>query len=567
MAAAAATADEDQTPSPQSPLSPPSSSSPSSLPPPRKTYELTACSIYYAKPAAPSLSGFLLARPCCRPAPPPDYILRDVSLTARPGELLAVVGPSGAGKSTLLDILSARTLPSHGLLLLNSLPLHPASFRKLSAHVPSSTPPSRSSPSPRPSPSPPPSSRPATNPPPRLTRAAPRLHRARAAPRPRGAPPRRAHLGLDSSSAHLVLQTLRAAAAARAAAVVLSIHQPSSRLLSSVDSLLLLSKGSVVHFGSLASLDAHLLSLGLSVPAQLNPLEYAMELLHQLPHPKPTTPSVSLPRKQEETKPASPSSPWETPAYSSSRAGEIGALYGRSWKVVYRTKQLLLTNFLEALLVGLLLGTLYINAGYGEDGARKRLGLFAFTLTFLLSATTETLPIFVCERPILIREASSGLYRLSSHVAAATLVFLPTSSPSPSSTPPPSTSSPASAPPRRVRHLRPHRLGRRSHRQLLRPLRELLRPRLHSGDLAGHGVPRGFFLFSGYFLTKESMPAYWVFMHYMSPYKYALDAMLANEGLRAEERWTGLQVLVGFFVLYRVLYWAVLSRRASMSKK
>ncbi|XP_020081821.1 ABC transporter G family member 4-like, partial [Ananas comosus] len=346
--------------------------------------------------------------------------------------LLAVVGPSGAGKSTLLDILSARTLPSHGLLLLNSLPLHPASFRKLSAHVPqldSSLPLltvsetfafASSLLSPR-------------N---KSTTAADAVASLLCDLRLSHAAHTRVSIGLallrdpgvllldeptsglDSSSAHLVLQTLRAAAAARAAAVVLSIHQPSSRLLSSVDSLLLLSKGSVVHFGSLASLDAHLLSLGLSVPAQLNPLEYAMELLHQLPHPKPTTPSVSLPRKQEETKPASP---WETPAYSSSRAGEIGALYGRSWKVVYRTKQLLLTNFLEALLVGLLLGTLYINAGYGEDGARKRLGLFAFTLTFLLSATTETLPIFVCERPILIREASSGLYRLSSHVAVALL--------------------------------------------------------------------------------------------------------------------------------------------------
>ncbi|XP_020080583.1 ABC transporter G family member 4-like [Ananas comosus] len=611
-------ADDDQTPSPQSPLS----SSPSSLPPSRKTYELTACSIYYAKPAAPSVSGFLLTRPCCRPAPPPDYILRDVSLTARPGEVLAVVGPSGAGKSTLLDILSARTLPSHGLLLLNSLPLHPASFRKLSAHVPqldSSLPLltvsetfafASSLLSPR-------------N---KSTTAADavasllcdlRLSHAahtRVSGGLSGGERRRVSIGLallrdpgvllldeptsglDSSSAHLVLQTLRAAAAARAAAVVLSIHQPSSRLLSSVDSLLLLSKGSVVHFGSLASLDAHLLSLGLSVPAQLNPLEYAMELLHQLPHPKPTTPSVSLPRKQEETKPASPSSTWETPAYSSSRAGEIGALYGRSWKVVYRTKQLLLTNFLEALLVGLLLGTLYINAGYGEDGARKRLGLFAFTLTFLLSATTETLPIFVCERPILIREASSGLYRLSSHVVAATLVFLP--------------------------YLLAVALLYSATVYFLAGLCAapaafatfvlivwavvltansfvLFVSSFAPDYIAGTSLVTvslaGFFLFSGYFLTKESMPAYWVFMHYMSPYKYALDAMLANEyacagercfgwgddgecavkgrdvlehrGLRAEERWTGLQVLVGFFVLYRVLYWAVLSRRASMSKK
>ena len=100
-------------------------------------------------------------------------------------------------------------------------------------------------------------------------------------------------------------------------------------------------------------------------------------------------------------------------------------LYKTAWKVVYRSKQLPLTNFLEAVLVGTLLGTIYIHAGYGEAGAHKRLGLFAFTLTFLLTSTTETLPTFVTERPIVLAETAAGLYRLSSHVAAATLVFLP----------------------------------------------------------------------------------------------------------------------------------------------
>ena len=61
--------------------------------------------------------------------------------------------------------------------------------------------------------------------------------------------------------------------------VVLSIHQPSARLLSAVDSLLLLSRGTVLHHGSLASFDAALLSHGFAIPAQLNPLEYALEVI------------------------------------------------------------------------------------------------------------------------------------------------------------------------------------------------------------------------------------------------------------------------------------------------
>jgi iron complex transport system ATP-binding protein len=41
-------------------------------------------------------------------------LLQDVSLAARPGELLAVVGANGAGKSTLLKLLSGDLKPSAG---------------------------------------------------------------------------------------------------------------------------------------------------------------------------------------------------------------------------------------------------------------------------------------------------------------------------------------------------------------------------------------------------------------------------------------------------------------------
>lgn len=48
-----------------------------------------------------------------------SYVLKDVSLTASPGQLVAVVGPSGAGKSTLAKLLVRFSDPNSGVLRLD----------------------------------------------------------------------------------------------------------------------------------------------------------------------------------------------------------------------------------------------------------------------------------------------------------------------------------------------------------------------------------------------------------------------------------------------------------------
>ncbi|KAJ8442055.1 hypothetical protein Cgig2_007893 [Carnegiea gigantea] len=592
-------------------------------PPPPKTYKLTANSISYTKSTTTNPTPTLFFKSCT--TTPPAYILQDISFTAYPSQILAIVGPSGAGKSTLLDILAARTTPSAGSLHLNSHPISPSSYRKLSAYVPqhdaclplltvSETftftahlllPTATKS---------------------QISAVVSALLRELrlghlsntwCAKGLSGGEMRRVSIGLsllhdpgilildeptsglDSGSAFNVMQTLKSIAVSRHRTVVLSIHQPSFKILSTIDKILLLSKGRVLHHGNLSSLQTHLSSNGFIVPPQLNALEFAMEMLDRIP---------------ECGKPINPHSPPSSPVhssndhaieersrekirYKSSRLHEVLILSSRYWKIIYRTKQLLLTNTLEALVVGLVLGTIYINIGYGKQGIQKRLGLFAFTLTFLLSSTTETLPIFIKERPILLRETSSGVYRLSSYLIANTLVFLPylliisiIYSVS-------------------VYFL----VGLCATWQTIGYFVLVIwvivlmansfvlflssvAPTYIAGTSLVNVLLAGFFLFSGYFIGKERLPKYWVFMHYLSMYKYALDAMLINEysclvtkclvwheeskscmltghdvlrkrGLHEGQRWNNVYVLLGFFVLYRVLCLFALIRRISKSRK
>ncbi|XP_076931807.1 ABC transporter G family member 10-like [Bidens hawaiensis] len=555
---------------------------------------------------------------------PTKFILNDVSCEAHPGCLTAVAGPSGAGKTTLLDILAGNLSSGKvsGHVLINSHPIDTKRFRRLAGYVtqddalfPSLTVEETLMYS-------------------ALLRL--RCTRKEAADRVKillnelgldhvsssrigegsnhgisGGERRRVSIGvelvhdpsvilideptsgLDSNSAFGVVSLLKSMAISRGKTIVLTIHQPGFRILELIDQLVLLSNGFILHNGSLKLLEHRLKGSGHYIPPRVNVLEFAIDVATTLVIQTPKTSSEPIKIHQEheehEKHKKEQENALEFP-YPNTPLQEVTILSKRFFKNIFRTKQLFLTRIIQAILSGLILGTIFVNMSNnkGKLALQARLGFFAFSLTFLLSSSTEGLPIFLQERRILMRETSRGAYRVSSYVISNTLIFLP--------------------------FLLIIGVLYTIPVYWLVGLREniesffyfglvvwmvilmsnsftacfsALVPNFIMGTSVISGLMGCFFLFSGYFIAKDSIPKYWIFMHYMSLFKYPFECLMINEyggekgknmcvemeggkcrmygdeflnqqQIKETHKWSNLWVMLGFIFGYRVLCFLIL---------
>ncbi|KHN34087.1 ABC transporter G family member 5 [Glycine soja] len=581
------------------------------------------------------------------------HVLKNVSFQAKPWEILAIVGPSGAGKSSLLEILAGKHSPQSGTVFLNHKPVDKAQFRKLSGYVtqkdtlfplltveetPMFSAKLRLKLSQEQLCS-------------RVKSLIQELGLDNVAgtrigdDRVRGisgGERRRVSIGvevihdpkvlildeptsgLDSTSALQIIDMLKVMADTRGRTIILSIHQPGFRIVKLFNSLLLLANGSVLHHGTADLLSVNLRLMGLELPLHVNVVEFAIESIDTIQQQQKCVPvQVETPRQLPGTIQQKKGGDGEagegrngkltlqqlfqqskvideqtmyagmdfTSEFANSRLRETMILSHRFSMNIFRTKELFACRTVQMLVSGLVVGSIFCNLKDDLEGAFERVGLFAFILTFLLSSSIEALPIFLQEREILMKETSCGSYRVSSYAIANGLVYLPFLLIL------------------AILFSMPLYWLVGLNRNFLAFLHFLLLiwlilytansvvvcfsalvPNFIVGNSVIAGVIGSFFLFSGYFISKQEIPNYWIFMHYISLFKYPFEGFLINEfsnsgkcleymfgaciksgedvlkeeGYGGESnRWKNVGVTVCFILVYRFISYVILRYRCS----
>ncbi|XP_050208475.1 ABC transporter G family member 5 [Mercurialis annua] len=566
--------------------------------------------------------------------PKVKFVLKEVNCRAKPWEILAIVGPSGAGKSSLLEVLAGKHTPQNGAVFVNQRPVDKARFNKISGYVtqtdtlfPLLTVEETLMFS---------------------AKLRLRLPHAQLRSKVKllvqelgldhvattrvgddrvrgisGGERRRVSIGvdvihdpkvlildeptsgLDSTCALQIIDMLKVMAETRGRTIILSIHQPGFRIVKMFNSILLMANGSVLHHGSVDQLGSDLQKMGLQLPLHVNVVEFAIESIEAIQGQKTELRIPSFVNKVTEGGESrkftlqqlfqqskvvdediiSTAGIDAPPGYANSRFHETIILTQRFSKNIFRTKELFACRTIQMLISGIVLGSIFCNVKDDLTGAEERVGLFAFILTFLLSCTTEALPIFLQEREILMKETSCGSYRVSSYAIANGLVYLPFLL---------ILAILFSVPLYWLVGLNPS-FSAFMHFLLLIWLIlytansvvvcfSALVPNFIVGNSVISGVMGSFFLFSGYFISKHGMPNYWIFMHYISLFKYPFEGFLINEfsksgkclqtmfgtcmvrgedilreeGYGEESRWRNVGIMVGFIFVYRFISYVIL---------
>ncbi|CAN8279364.1 unnamed protein product [Cochlearia groenlandica] len=361
--------------------------------------------------------------------------------------------------------------------------------------------------------------------------------------------------GLDSTSAFIVVQVLKRIARS-GSIVIMSIHQPSCRIMEFLDHIIVLSSGQSVFSDSPAMLPLFFSQFGCPIPDKENNAEFTLDLIKELEEsPQGTLGLVEFNQNWQEKKlrrsqehnhnslslreaintsisrgKLVSSSYTSIPSYVNPWWVEIVILAKRYMINWTRTPELIGTRVFIVMLTGFLLATVYWRVDDSPRGVQERLSFFSFAMATMFYSCADGLPAFIQERYIFLRETAHNAYRRSSYVISHSLVTLP--------------------------HLFVLSIGFAATTFWLVGLNGGLAgfiyylmiifasfwsgcsfvtfvsgliPNVMMSYMVTFGYLSYCLLFSGFYINRDRIHPYWIWIHYISLLKYPYEAVLHNE--------------------------------------
>ncbi|KAG4382134.1 hypothetical protein GLYMA_14G012000v4 [Glycine max] len=243
--------------------------------------------------------------------------------------------------------------------------------------------------------------------------------------------------GLDSTSANRLLLTLQGLAKG-GRTIITTIHQPSSRIFHMFDKLLLISEGCPIYYGKAKDSMQYFSSLRFIPEIPMNPAEFLLDLATgqylQLKYK-----DTLEPKEKEENHGAA-----NTPEHL-----QLAIQVKRDWTVSWCDQFVILykrtfrarskdyfdkLRLVQALGIALLLGLLWWKSSTNTEAqVRDQVGLMFYICIFWTSSCIfGAVYVFPFEKVYLVKERKADMYRLSVYYASSTLcdmvahVFYPT---------------------------------------------------------------------------------------------------------------------------------------------
>ncbi|KAM7265493.1 hypothetical protein ACFE04_003176 [Oxalis oulophora] len=371
--------------------------------------------------------------------------------------------------------------------------------------------------------------------------------------------------GLDSTSAFMVVKVLKRIAQS-GSIVIMSIHQPSYRILGLLDKLLFLSRGQTVYSGLPMELPDYFHQFGHPIPETENRTEFALDLIRELEGCPGGTKSLADFNKQWQqdtkhtknvaassfpdlslkeaisasiskgklvsgaTSDASGSASSMVPTFANPMWKEMAVLSKRWMLNSWRMPELFAVRLGAVLVTGFILATVFWKLDNSPKGIQERIGFFAFGMSTTFYTCADALPVFLEERFIFMRETAYNAYRRSSYVLAQAVVAIP----------------PIIILALAFSVVTFWAVGLDGGSSgFLFYLWIMLAsfwagssfvtflsgviPHVMLGYTIVVAILAYFLLFSGFFINRNRIPDYWIWFHYISLVKYPYEAVLHNE--------------------------------------